>query len=331
MTASDRAWAPRQIWHISHPDGQATQVTNDLHDYASVSLTPDYDTIAAVQTHTLSGLWLRDESGHERLLASEVGDRTGAEGFSWTPDGDIVYAARSGAHLNLWRASARGGPPRQLTVDAGNNFHPCVSSDGRTMVFASDRSGAIGLWRMVLDGSGVAPLTYGREAVRPSVSPDGSWVAYQEGHGWVGSSLWKVPAEGGKGIPLTEQGLSIRPAVSPDGRLVAYFEMDAQDWRLAVIPSAGGPPLAKFAIPATGSRVVRWTPDGKGLAYIDDRDDSARLLVQRLDGGPPAELTTFPPGEVVTFGWSPDGRQLAYVRETRSSDVVRLQNFERWR
>ena len=42
--------APRQLWFVSYPDGAAHRITNDLHDYDSISLSADARTIAAVQT-----------------------------------------------------------------------------------------------------------------------------------------------------------------------------------------------------------------------------------------------------------------------------------------
>lgn len=323
MTASDAPWAPRQIWHISYPAGEARNISNDPFDYSGVSLTRENDAAAAVQINTLSELWVRTASGHERMVASEIGDRTGAEGFSWTPEGRIVYAARSGGDINLWSVLPDATDRRQLTVDAGNNFHPAVSIDGRSVVFTSDRSGTLALWKMEPDGSHPVRLTAGRDEVRPALAPNGRWIVYQEGHGWVNTTLARISIDGGDPTRLTTT-MSLRPAVSPDGESIAFYSMDDDGWSLALISPNGGPPAKKYAIPATGSRVMRWTPDGSGLAYIDDRDDESTVRLQRLDGSPSEPLTTLHGGDVVAFDWSPDGRYLAYVRVTRSSDVVRL-------
>ncbi len=326
MSAADAVLTARQIWHVSYPDGRAHQLSNDLHDYSSVSLSQRGDA-AAVQTHTLSALWVRPDAGQERVVATEIGDRAGAEGLSWTPDGRIVSAARSRGKLDLWIASVDGTRKRQLTVDAGNNFHPAVSPDGRYVVFASDRSGALAIWRMDLDGGHSVQLTPGHDEVRPAVSPDGRWLVYQQGHGWVKTTLGKVSIDGGDAVQLTTT-MSMRPIISPDGDAIAYYSMDDAGWKIAVMPSSGGSTVKTYPIPATGSRVMRWTPDGRGLAYIDDRGDESNVLLQRLDGGRPEHLASFHAGDVVAFDWSPDGRHLAYVRVTRSSDVVRLRGFQ---
>jgi Tol biopolymer transport system component len=276
----------------------------------------------------VSELWVRDPSGGEHRLASEVGDRSGAEGFAWTPDDEIVYPVRSTEHLNLWRVPASGGLPRQVTIGPGNNFHPIVSPDGRYLVFASDRAGSIRLWRMPLSGGNAVALTSGHEEVRPSMAGEGRWIVYQQGHGWGRHTVWKVPTAGGEAVEVVHSS-AIRPAVSPDEKMIAYFAMDGRGWYIAVMSLFGGPPLHTFPIPAIGSRVLRWMPDGRGLAYVDDRDDVSNIWLQRIDGGPPLQLARFTGGDIVAFDWSPDGRQLAYLRVTRSSDVVRLRNAVR--
>ena len=116
---------------------------------------------------------------------------------------------------------------------------------------------------------------------------------------------------------------------SPDGKFVAYFAMDRGGWRLAVIPSSGGEPTQRFAIPSSvRSRYVRWTPDGKALAYIDDREAS-NLWVQPLSGGRARTWTHFRSGQIFYFDWSRDGKRLAFARGAVSRDVVMIQRIGR--
>lgn len=110
--------------------------------------------------------------------------------------------------------------------------------------------------------------------------------------------------------------------------MIAYYSMDDTTWSLAVMPSNGTALPRKYALPPTGSRVLRWTRGGTGIVYVDDRDHESTLLLQRLDGGAPETLTRFHASDVVAFDWSPDGRDLAYVRVSKSSDVIRLRGFQ---
>jgi Tol biopolymer transport system component len=291
FSARDGAESPGQIWLVRYPEGETTRVTNDLHDYSHVNATVDGRTLAAVQTQTVSSLWLAaaEDPTRAREVLSEVGSYSGLEGLSWTPDGKLVYRSKAAGRIDLWVMDSDGGGRRQLTSDGGNNFHPAVSSDGRFIAFTSDRSGQLSLWQMTTSGGQVKQLTRGVDDVRPQVSADGQWIVFQQGHGPTKMTLWKAPAHGGDPVQLTNT-MSMRPAVSRDGQLIAYYYMDAERWGLAVMPLTGGPPVARFDIPPTsGTRVVQWIPNRRALAYLDEREGVSNIWMQPLDGGPPQQ------------------------------------------
>jgi Tol biopolymer transport system component len=74
---------------------------------------------------------------------------------------------------------ADGGNPRQITTGPSNDGRPCISPDGKTLVFCSNRSGGTNLWRTDLEGSEPVQLTKhdGRDW-KPVFSPDGRYLAY---------------------------------------------------------------------------------------------------------------------------------------------------------
>jgi Tol biopolymer transport system component len=272
-------------------------------------------------------LWVSEATSVENPLelTSEGSRSATVEGVTWTPDGRIANRSSASGLQDIWIMDADGRNKRQLTANAGNNMHPSVSADGRTVVFASDRDGAWNIWRMSIEGGAAKQLTYGLGETYPFCSPTGDWLVYQEGYLGV-YKISKVSLNGGQPVPLAPR-VAIRPAISPDGKFVAYFAMDRKGWRLAVIPSSGGEPIQRFAIPSSvRSRYVRWTPDGKGLAYIDDRDAS-NLWVQPISGGHARTWTHFRSGQIFYFDWSRDGKRLTFARGAVSRDVVMLQRI----
>lgn len=52
-----------------------------------------------------------------------------------------------------------GGHARNLTRNHGNDWSPAWSPDGRTIAFASTRSGSLDLWTMASDGSNATRLS----------------------------------------------------------------------------------------------------------------------------------------------------------------------------
>jgi Tol biopolymer transport system component len=79
----------------------------------------------------------------------------------------------------LWWLDTDSRESRQLTDGPHIDERPAVAPDGRTVVFASNRSGRLNLWRVNEDGSSLSQLTDGPGPdYRPCISPDGRWLAY---------------------------------------------------------------------------------------------------------------------------------------------------------
>ena len=340
--ASDQPSTPEQVWRLSSAGGGATKITNDLNEYSGVGLTADSSVLVTVQTHAVSSIWVASDEGgnlsraevlgksplneaRATQIASEVGD---LGEISWTPDGQIIYRSHASGSPNIWMTRPDGSGQRQLTIDARARRTMSVSPDGRYLVFASDRTGTVHIWRSNIDGSNLKQLTSGDGELYPHCSPDGRWVVYQQGYGWVKPSLWKVPLEGGQAMQLTETH-SIRPFVAPDGKRVAYYYMDEQGWHIGVSSLDGGRPVKSFKLPPTVvERIVRWTPDGQSVAYIDSPGGIENIWAQPLDGSLPLQLTSFKAGKISGFDWSRDGRLLAIARLSETSDVVLISGFD---
>jgi DNA-binding winged helix-turn-helix (wHTH) protein/Tol biopolymer transport system component len=189
------------------------------------------------------------------------------------------------------------------------------------------------------EGSSPAvPLTtYPGYEMQPSLSPDGSQVAF----------LWNGPTEDncdiytklvGPGRPLrltTSPAWDDSPAWSPDGRLIAFLRFNssvAAD--VFVIPALGGPEhrLATISVRRQGTALysnrvkfaqtagdLAWTPDGKWIAFggRPSDDEAPGIWLIAADGTEKRRLTRVSGQELGdwTPSFSPDGRTLAFIRE----------------
>ncbi|MDQ4121383.1 MAG: protein kinase [Acidobacteriota bacterium] len=316
-----------QIWHLSYPEGEARQLTNDLNDYRGMSLAADSNTLSVVQSETQASIWIMTAGDVSRARPVTSGSGKADNSPAWTPDGRIVYHSNASGNNDIWITNADGGNPKQLTANARVNQAPAVSPDGRYIVFHSDRAGVPHLWRMKLDGSDQQQLTNGASGEQNAqFSPDGRWIVYRTIFGRA--TVWKIPADGGEPVQLTDK-ISRLPTISPDGKLVAYLFRpdDNAPWRVAVVQVDGGEPLKTFDVsPATP--LLRWTPDGRAVAYIDSKNGVSNIFAQPLDGGAPKQLTDFKADSIFSFAFSPDGKQLALSRGTVNNDVVLISNFK---
>jgi Tol biopolymer transport system component len=316
-----------QLWHINPANGEARRVTNDLHDYFSVSLNAAGRTLATVQSVALTNVWLVDLSG-----ASATRQTTSGAGVYWdisfTPDGKLLYSSRMSGLADIWQMDLDGANRLQLTKKAGSNYGPVVSPDGRYLFFHSNRAATYFIYRAHGDGSQPERLTNQTiEEATADCSPDGKTVVFVN-YTPSGFPLKRVSVEGGTPILLSDKWVN-QPAISPDGKLVAcwYTETWGEAWRLALIPlETGGAPIKTFSVPPTaawGGR-IRWTPDGRGLLYVDTRNGVSNIWQQATDGGVPVQVTNFETEVIFSFALTPDGKQLACVRGTIAQDVVLL-------
>lgn len=321
-----------QIWQLTYPGGEARRVTNDLHDYHGLGLTADTKTLVTVQVEELSTLWVMPRADPSRAtrITSVPNRQDGYRGLAWTPDGRIVYSSTEDNSRDLWIVNADGTQPARLTSNVGDNFFPTVSQDGQFIIFLSNRSNALRVWRMVANGSNPQELTHGDLDQTPTLSPDQQWIVYssiQSGK----RTLWKVPVNGGEAVPLTDKVTEF-PAISQDGQWIAclYRENANAPSSVAVLSWIDGSPLRFFDLPTVPWSLVRWLPTNGAeptLTWVETADEVSNLWGQPFNGGAPTRLTEFQTERIFAYAWSADGQRLALARGALNRDVILMNGF----
>ena len=318
-----------QLWHISYPDGSAERITNDLNDYGSLSLglTGDGATLVTSITDAPSNIWVipRGETDRAEQLTRGRGGHEGQWGISVAPDGRVVFTSSESGNLDVWIMDPDGGKRRQITTHPGGDYNPCVTPDGRSILFVSQRSGVPHLWKIGIDGTGLERLTE-NEDYYPRVTPDGKEVVY---FGWGSgtASVWKVSIQGGEPTLLVEKP-SRFPEISPDGKSIAcrYRYEQGAPAKTAIIPIEGGEPVAILDMPAQPNRIV-WDRDGSSLLYVDV-ETGGNIWSKPVSGGPPTQRTDFSSGRIFAFALAPDGETVVCSKGTTSTDVVLIKDFK---
>ncbi|HPN84441.1 MAG TPA: DPP IV N-terminal domain-containing protein, partial [Victivallales bacterium] len=80
---------------------------------------------------------------------------------------------------NIWIMGRNGENPIRLTEGPYVDERPCISPDGRTVVFVSDRSGYMNLWSVSTETGELRQITkHQKRDYRPIFSPKGDCLAF---------------------------------------------------------------------------------------------------------------------------------------------------------
>jgi Tol biopolymer transport system component len=326
ISAREQWTSPYQLWRVSYPQGASARITNDTTEYESVSLSRDGNMIVSVQSQQVAQIWVAPEGDVQRAkpTASTVGYRYG---LAWTSKGKIVFSSMVGNNINVSDIFPDGSNQTQLTVNAGDNYTPATSLDGRYIFFASNRTGTLNIWRMnAEDGSDPKQLTFSDGNSYPSCSPDGQWVVY-DNQSKARPTVWKVPVDGGNPIQLTDEYARM-PVVSPDGQFIAYRYFDTEAGRrgIAILPFQGGSPIKRLPITIMDWQRFQWTADGHAMMYVDSVKGTQNIWSYDLNSQSSKQLTDFKTNLIFAFAWSPDYKQLACQHGTEVRDVTIINN-----
>lgn len=269
-------------------------------------------------------------------------------GGSWSPDGkEIAFTSNFTGRFNLWKVSASGGWPVQMSQSDDRQVGGAWSHDGKWIVFASDRGGleAYDLYAIPRDGGAPENLTKTEEVseTAPSWSPDGTQlvISYKQKTSPttdVAIFDWKTRTVRNLTNEKTKDHLWVGHVWSPDGKAIyasrvnagfsdaSVFRIDAATGRQEELTPHDG---------ASRTRLSDVSPDGKWLLVTADRpggysnvallEVAMKKLTWVTDTQWEASSGDFSPdGKWFTYGINEDGRTDAYLANTATKRGEKL-------
>jgi Tol biopolymer transport system component len=226
----------------------------------------------------------------------------------------------------LWNRNREGSSSASQLTNAGAAV-PTTTADGKYLVYASVRTGVRHLYRYDLATREEVQLTNGGGENYPSCSPDGHWVVFTSLAG-ARNTLWKVSIDGGPPQQLTEGSIIVKPVISPDGNSIAcaFRKDEADKWKIAILPFAGGEPVHILNIPKPFNQVLRWTPDSKALFYLVETNGATNIWKQPLDGSPPQQVTQFTEDVIYHYDRIGAGESFVLSRGRTMRDIILIRN-----
>lgn len=315
-----------QLWRVDSSKGSLERITNDVNNYEGVHLTKDGSKIVTMQVAEITSVWVVDPATSAGARKLTFGTKEGGAGVVSLPNGQVIYSVEENGRLNLWSLNRDGSSNAVQLTNAGASA-PATTADGKYLVYASVRTGVRHLYRLDLATRTEVQLTDGGGETYPSLSPDGRWVVYGSLAG-KRNTLWKVSIDGGPPEQLTKDSIIIRPVVSPDGKSIActFRKEEADKWKIAILPFAGGEPLQILNIPRPYNQILRWTNDSKALFYLDEKNGVSNIWKQPLDGSPPNQITQFTEDVIYHYDRFGAGESFVLTRGRTMRDIVLIRN-----
>ncbi len=263
-------------------------------------------------------------------------------GPAWSPDGkEVVFTTNLSGRLNLWKVSAAGGWPTQLSQSDDREMSASWSPDGKWITYRQDFGGGeyYDLFAIPASGGAAVNLTNTKDITETAAlwSPDGSSIEFEQK--LRTSPVYEIAVmdwSGRKTRLLTHEQTSDyswgASAWSRDGRylLANRHNRDGTDGSVYRIEVATG--KAEELTPHTGSVLYNGTsisPDGKTvLASSNEKHGTGNVVLvdvatHRLtwvtDLGwdvRPGEFS--PKGDRFTYAVNEDGRTTLYLVERAS-------------
>jgi WD40 repeat protein len=211
------------------------------------------------------------------------------------------------------------GEPEAVRTPGVYPAHLSFSGDGRRMAYVNltttghldavlfdpEREAVVGEPKEIVRSA--------KGASRPSLSPDGKWLAYnsteQEEH------LFVMRADGSGLRQLTGGNERNRgPRWSPDGKRIAFFSNRSGAWEIWTTDPEGSEFHQVTNLGGYNVAWPVWSADGRRMAYTLFGLNTFLIENGKPWGAQtPEKLPPFPASGLVFSGWnwSPDGRMLA--------------------
>jgi serine/threonine protein kinase/Tol biopolymer transport system component len=338
FNAGDEAWLPdgsgimliggepgnltsQQLWVAEYPGGKTRKLTNDLNNYAGISMTADAKQFVSVVHETRSQMWVVTPGSATAQPAQLNDPAAGRNGIAVMPDGRLLYPSVQPKGIELWTCNADGSNAQALVTGFKITIYPVVSPDGETIVFSAAKDNNINLWRVNGDGSNLRQLTDGQFELFAQIA--GNWVYYStiaDGN----PRLARIAIDGGArefvgDVALGRAAFS-NATVTSDGTRVLYARLNPDSNQIEIVIAGLPDTKVQKILPLVYS--FGWTPDGRGITFVRSQNGVDNLWAMPPEGGPPVQLTRFASEHILRYAWSADGKRIATVRGTTSNDVV---------
>jgi len=279
-------------------------------------------------------LWVTDLDGKtfRRILDSDLPDDEKPNNL-WPMygNGEIFFVsdratrAKAGSAKvmesvnNIWKVSAAGGQPTQVTRHtSGSLFYPSMSPDGKIIVYEE----GFGIWKLDTASGRTSEVkieiatdakennftvrTFNGETDFYHLSPSTKRAAIST-HG----EIFTIATDRGDVTRVTRSyARDTDPTWSPDGKWIAFISDQSGRDEVWVI-DVNGENARKLSDSDTEKDSLAWAPDSKSLAYTAS---DHKLYVVNPETGAAKAVASAVAGNLSNAQFSPDGKWISFTK-----------------
>jgi Tol biopolymer transport system component/DNA-binding winged helix-turn-helix (wHTH) protein len=324
-----------ELWIVSFPEGKSRFVTNGINGNYGISLSAATNSIVAVKSNKFACFLTApvDNLFKNTHVLTTISDETPLPfGADWTKDGRIIYSATDNGNADIFTISEDGSERKQLTSEPSAEISPKLSADGRFLIFMSNRTGQMDVWRADANGTNAIRLTTNGNVKDSIISPGGETVFYlaEDSESRV-ETLWRVSINGENAVKLTDR-TTRSPRISPDGKTIACYILNSEKnaMMLALIAAETGEVLKYPPTPPSDAiPFLDWSKDGENLFVVLQRGKPFSLWKLPLNGGrAPEQLREWENDAIFRLAISRNGERVFYEVGNQLNSVVQFQSLD---
>jgi sugar lactone lactonase YvrE len=163
-----------------------------------------------------------------------------------------------------------------MTTEESADVEPAWSIDGKTIFFASNRTGAYQIWKMPAGGGAAEQVTF-EGGNRAHISSDG-YLYYIKA--WSNRTVWRRPLEGGKEEVVLHEAVLFPSSWGPSAGGVYYIDPDGALRFFDVRSGHDSGALVK--LPVSEIRVeggMGISPDGRSVLVPRWRESGTNIMI----------------------------------------------------
>jgi Tol biopolymer transport system component len=204
----------------------------------------------------------------------------------WSPDGKwIAFDYRPSGQSQIFTVDEEGRNLHLVTAGNYENLVPSWSSDGKSIYFASNRTGALQIWRRELASGRETQVTH-HGGFAGFESYDGKTLYFSK---FDGAGIWSIPTAGGEEKRLTQ---------APHLGYWGHFAVTEEGLYLVDSDAEGGPAIMYYSFRTRqltqiltlngGQHAVPWTAnlgasrDGRTIFFAQGTSKTSIVLAENL-------------------------------------------------